>query len=41
MRYVIFREITKEALHHHLLNCAMLLCQLSLLDKLHNDSKLS
>lgn len=31
---------TKTALHHHLLNCDMLLGQLSLLDKLHNDSKL-
>lgn len=40
-RCVMRRKITKKALHHHLLHCGMLLCQWSLLEKLHNDSKLS
>lgn len=36
----ILGKITKKTLHHHLLNCDMFPCQLSLLDKLCNDSKL-
>lgn len=36
----ILGKNNKKALHHHLFNCDMLLCQLSLLDKLCNDSKL-
>lgn len=35
-----YKTKKEKALHHHLLNCDMLLCQMSLWDKLYNDSKL-